>query len=120
MTHRIFLIVVPTLALLGVASATFAESRSQRILTPVAGLCPSAIDDMAQWARDSEGYGAFAVPTDSNVTSCDDPDIRPVTAGTSSKAATMQNARDVALALCEASRDADLGPCVVIGTARSE
>ena len=96
------------------------NAKAQRILAPSQGVCPASVDDMFDWTKTTEGFTAFAVPSDPYVSRCDDPDIRPVQAGIAHRAPSLEVAEAEAIAACETSRPADLGTCMIVGIAWSE
>ena len=106
---------IATFALATAVSAHAAAAQEKpRILTKMPGLCDVTVDELKKWAAVTNSNAAFAIPP----TSCGDPNARQIKAGVSNNAATKEEAIKAALDVCNQSKDADLGNCVVIGTAR--
>lgn len=59
MDHRIFLLTITALAVLGVATTTLAQGERQLSLLPVPGPCQTLIDGMAKQAHHQGGLGGL-------------------------------------------------------------
>jgi len=110
---------IATFALATAVSAHAAAAQEKPlILTKMPWLCDVTVDELKKWAAVTNSNAAFAIPTSNTPTSCGDPNARQIKAGVSNNAATKEEAIKAALDVCNQSKDADLGNCVVIGTAR--